>query len=141
MNGRFKIAATAFLGLSFSHAFSMNFNETAKRCAPDVHHNTLQAVVRVESVFNPYAIGVVAKKGEPYPLRKQPKSLVEALAVVDMLESRGYNYSMGLGQINKHNFKWLGLTKETVFEPCKNLSQNLYMEIQIAIMFLLFLHP
>ena len=107
----------AFIG----HIQAMNFNETAKRCAPDVHHDTLQALIRVESLFNPYAIGVVKKKGVPYPLKSQPKNLVEAIKTVDYLESQGYNYSMGLGQINKKNFAWLGLNKETVFDPCENL--------------------
>ena len=33
----------------------------------------------------------------------------------------GWNYSVGLDQINKANFARYGLTFETAFEPCANL--------------------
>ena len=94
----------------------VNFNELARKCAPNIDPNTLQAVVRVESRFNPFAIGVV--RGA---LPRQPTNLQEAIAAVNSLERRGFNYSMGLGQINKKNFKWLGLNNVTVFDPCTNL--------------------
>lgn len=37
----------------------VSFNRLAEQCGRDVHPDTLQAVARVESRFNPYAIGVV----------------------------------------------------------------------------------
>jgi type IV secretion system protein VirB1 len=37
------------------------------------------------------------------------------------LERAGYNYSVGLAQINKHNFAKFGLTFETAFDACPNL--------------------
>src|SRR3546814_7137337 len=33
----------------------------------------------------------------------------------------GYSVDLGLGQINSRNMRWLGLTLETVFDPCKNI--------------------
>ena len=78
-----------------------------------MHH-----VVRVESSYNPYAIGVVGGR-----LVRQPKNLPEALATVRMLESRGFNFSIGLAQVNRHNLDKYGLdTYEKAFEPCANLS-------------------
>jgi type IV secretion system protein VirB1 len=77
-----------------------------------MHH-----VVRVESSFNPYAIGVVGGR-----LARQPKNLPEALSTVRLLESRGYNFSLGLAQVNRYNLKKYGLDSyERAFEPCANL--------------------
>jgi type IV secretion system protein VirB1 len=78
-----------------------------------MHH-----VVRVESSYNPYAIGVVGGR-----LVRQPKNLPEALATVRMLESRGFNFSIGLAQVNRYNLDKYGLDSyEKAFEPCANLT-------------------
>jgi len=37
----------------------VSFNQLAEQCGSTVHPDTLQAVARVESKFNPYVIGVV----------------------------------------------------------------------------------
>jgi type IV secretion system protein VirB1 len=78
-----------------------------------MHH-----VVRVESSYNPYAIGVVGGR-----LVRQPKNLPEALATVRMLEGRGFNFSIGLAQVNRYNLGKYGLDSyEKAFEPCANLT-------------------
>ena len=78
-----------------------------------MHH-----VVRVESSYNPYAIGVVGGR-----LVRQPRNLPEALATVRMLESRGFNFSIGLAQVNRYNLRKYGLDSyEKAFEPCANLT-------------------
>ncbi len=56
----------------------------------------MQHVVQVESSYNPYAIGVVGGH-----LVRQPESLPEAVATARMLKSRGYNFSLGLAQVNR----------------------------------------
>lgn len=77
----------------------------------------MQHVVRVESSFNPYAIGVVGGR-----LVRQPKTLPEALATVRMLEQRGYNFSVGLAQVNRKNLEKYGLESyEKAFQACPNL--------------------
>jgi len=77
-----------------------------------MHH-----VVRVESSFNPYAIGVVGGR-----LARQPANLSEALATVRMLEARGYNFSLGLAQVNRYNLARYGLASyEQAFQACPNL--------------------
>lgn len=86
------------------------------QCAPLVEPSTTHALIHVESGGNPFAIGVVGGR-----LERQPRNKAEALATVASLEAGGMNYSVGLGQINQANFKRLGLTAETAFEPCKNL--------------------
>src|SRR3546814_18189144 len=69
-----------------------------------VSAEVMQHVVRVESSFNPYAIGVVGGH-----LVRQPQSLPEALATVRMLEQGGYNFSVGLAQVNRKNLDKSGL--------------------------------
>ncbi len=77
----------------------------------------MQHVVNVESSRNPYAIGVVGGQ-----LVRQPQNLPEAVATVRMLEERGYNYSLGIAQVNRANFGKYGLdTYEKAFEYCPNL--------------------
>jgi len=85
-------------------------------CAPLVDAGTAQALVSVESAFNPHAIGVVQGV-----LERQPRSHAEALATAKSLEASGWNYSVGLAQINAKNFARLGLSPDTAFEPCANL--------------------
>lgn len=80
---------------------------------PEVMHH----VVRVESSYNPYAIGVVGGR-----LARQPRNLPEALSTVRMLESRGYNFSLGLAQVNRYNLDKYGIDSyERAFDPCTNL--------------------
>ena len=93
------------------------FLALAVACAPQVHADTARALVSVESAFNPWAIGVVGGA-----LVRQPRSRAEALATAKALRDAGWNFSVGLAQINVGNFDRLGLTVETAFEPCVNLA-------------------
>ncbi|AIO72797.1 MULTISPECIES: lytic transglycosylase domain-containing protein [Burkholderia] len=92
------------------------FAQLARACAPNVDPDTLAALVRTESGFNPYAIGVVGGH-----LTRQPASLDEARATVRALAARGFSYSVGLAQVNERNFAKYGLDEATMFEPCRNL--------------------
>jgi len=78
----------------------------------------MQHVVNVESGDNPYAIGVVGNQ-----LARQPQNLGEALATVQMLESGGYNFSVGIAQVNRANLSRYGLDSYAkAFDPCLNIS-------------------
>lgn len=77
----------------------------------------MQHLVNVESANNPYAIGVVGAH-----LVRQPRNLGEALATVKMLENAGYDFSVGLAQVNRSNLGKYGLASyERAFAPCPNL--------------------
>ncbi len=89
----------------------------ALACAPQVHADTTRALVQVESAFNPWAIGVVGGG-----LERQPQGRTEALATATSLRQSGWNFSVGLAQINVANVDRLGLTLEEAFEPCANLA-------------------
>lgn len=86
-------------------------------CAPLVAQDTARALIQVESSGNPFAIGVVGGA-----LVRQPANLPEAVATASALEAAGWNYSVGLAQINKRNFQRFGLSSQTAFEPCANLN-------------------
>lgn len=94
----------------------VDFNTLAQQCAPGVHPTTLQAVVRTESGFNPYAIGVVGGH-----LARQPRTRAEAVSTAKALAAQGLNFSMGLGQVNKAHLPRFGLSYESVFDACANL--------------------
>ncbi|GAB3383579.1 lytic transglycosylase domain-containing protein [Lysobacter fragariae] len=82
-----------------------------------VPQDVMRHVVRVESSNNPFAIGVVGGR-----LARQPRNLSEALATVRMLEGRGYNFSVGLAQVNRYNLDKYGLgSYEKAFQACPNL--------------------
>ena len=93
------------------------FIALALACAPHVHADTARALVSVESAFNPWAIGVVSGT-----LVRQPRHRAEALATARALQAAGWNFSIGLSQINLSNFERLGLTLESAFDPCTNLA-------------------
>lgn len=77
----------------------------------------MQHVMRVESSFNPYAIGVVGGR-----LARQPRNLPEAVATADMLEKSGFNFSLGLAQVNRYNLAKYGLQSyEKAFSACDNI--------------------
>ncbi|HAL22757.1 MAG TPA: type VI secretion protein [Stenotrophomonas sp.] len=82
-----------------------------------VSMDVMQHVINVESSRNPFAIGVVGGA-----LVRQPKALDEALATVRMLEEKGYNFSVGLAQVNRYNLAKYGLDSyEKAFQQCANL--------------------
>lgn len=93
------------------------FAPLALACAPLVHPVTTYALVRAESDFNPNAVGVV--KGT---LTRQPHSAAEAMTVSRELAKRGFDFSVGLGQINQRNFERLGLDLASALDPCRNLA-------------------
>jgi type IV secretion system protein VirB1 len=94
-----------------------DFLIVALACAPLVAPTTMAALVRAESGFYPWAIGV----NNAAPLAREPHSLDEAKATARALLAQGRNLDLGLAQINSANLPWLGLTIDTVFEPCRNI--------------------
>lgn len=85
-------------------------------CSSLVNVETLNALIQTESSYNPFAIAVV--DGEQI---KQPKSRSEAELAIDELERKGLNYSVGLGQVNKGNFKKYGTNGKNLLDSCHNI--------------------
>ena len=92
-----------------------DFERLARRCASNVSVDTLRAIVKTESGFNPYAIAVVGGKS------LQPKTFQEAMIAIARLEQEGANYSVGLAQINRSNFEKYGVSAADLLDACSNL--------------------
>ena len=95
----------------------LDFVTLAQQCAPQVSLSTMTAIVRTESGFNPYAIGVVHGR-----LVRQPTSEAEAVATVHALDAGGWDFSVGLAQVNRANWSAYGLSAQSAFDPCHNLA-------------------
>ena len=96
---------------------TMTLSALLSQCAPEVAPSTLAAIVSVESGGNPLAIGV--NRGSQV---RQPRTVAEAVATAKSLLARGANIDLGLGQINSNNLRWLGLSVEAAFDPCRNIA-------------------
>jgi type IV secretion system protein VirB1 len=89
----------------------------ASQCAPTVAPETVLAIVQTESSGEQFALNV---NGGRQPARQS--SAADAAATARRYMAAGYSVDLGLGQINSRNMRWLGLTWETVFDPCTNVA-------------------
>jgi len=89
----------------------------ASQCAPSVAPETVLAIVQTESSGDPFALNV---NGGRRPARQN--NAADAAATAQRFVAAGYSVDLGLGQINSRNMRWLGLTWETVFDPCTNVA-------------------
>ncbi|MBN8646411.1 MAG: lytic transglycosylase domain-containing protein [Caulobacterales bacterium] len=87
------------------------------QCAYNTHPDTVKAIIQVESAGNPYAIGVNYGGGNS----RKPNNVSEAAQIARNLIAKGKNIDMGLMQINSANMLRLGLSPETIFDPCTNI--------------------
>lgn len=89
-----------------------------EQCAPKVSPVLMQALVRTESGWQPFAIGMDKAQG----VIKQPASLPEAVATAKTLVAAGRKFSVGLAQIHVSNVALYGMTWEQAFDACQNLA-------------------
>jgi type IV secretion system protein VirB1 len=89
----------------------------AMQCASNIAPQTVAAIVHTESRGHPLALNV---NGTRQP--KRPTNLADAVATAKRYITMGYSVDLGLGQINSRNMRRLGLTWETVFDPCTNIA-------------------
>jgi type IV secretion system protein VirB1 len=92
-------------------------SQLAASCAPGVAPETLQAVARVESHFDPLAISDFSAHRSYWP-----PDLQAAIAQANTLRGAGHGIAIGLMQISAGNFDLLGLTVESAFDPCHSLA-------------------
>ncbi len=102
--------------------------ELLSRCAPTVHPETMAAVISAESRGHRFAIADAGPVNLPW---SQRKSMVrsfyfgtaqEAAEKANELIAAGHTVSLGPAQINDRNLRPLGLTVESVFDPCTNVA-------------------
>lgn len=89
----------------------------AAQCAPNVSQLTVVAIIKTESGGNPFALNV---NGGAQPSAQF--NAESAAATAQRYIAAGYSVDLGLGQINSRNMRWLGLTWDTVFDPCTNVA-------------------
>jgi type IV secretion system protein VirB1 len=89
----------------------------ASQCAPTVAPETVLAIIQTESSGEQFALNV---NGGRQPARQG--NAADAAATARRYVAAGYSVDLGLGQINSRNMRWLGLTWETVFDPCTNVA-------------------
>ena len=89
----------------------------ASQCAPSVAPETVLAIIQTESSGEPFALNV---NGGRQPVRQN--NAADAAATARRYVAAGYSVDLGLGQINSRNMRWLGLTWDTVFDPCTNVA-------------------
>jgi type IV secretion system protein VirB1 len=89
----------------------------ASQCAPSVAPETVLAIIQTESSGEPFALNVNGGR-QPAPQGNAADAATTARRYV----AAGYSVDLGLGQINSRNMRWLGLTWETVFDPCTNVA-------------------
>jgi type IV secretion system protein VirB1 len=94
------------------------FLEIAAACAPGVAPETLAAIARTESGFNPLAIGVNGPGGGPV----RATSAAEAVQQAQRLIAAGRSIDLGLMQINSANLRWLNLSVADAFDPCRSVA-------------------
>jgi len=88
------------------------------QCAPQVSPVLMQALVRTESAWQPFAIGMDRAQGDV----KQPSTIEEAVATAKSLAAAGRRFSVGLAQIHVSNVELYGMTWEQAFDACQNLT-------------------
>ena len=89
----------------------------AVTCAPQVAPATLAAIAQTESGLDPLAVGDNTAHRSYHPAAKP-----EAMALAAQLAAEGHDLDLGLMQINRRNFGWLGLASADAFEPCRSLA-------------------
>ncbi|HFT8010312.1 TPA: lytic transglycosylase domain-containing protein [Burkholderia cenocepacia] len=110
------LASTSVTNAAPTPSADGGFSALAQACAPGVHPQLMGRIGRIESSGNPYAIGVVGGR-----LVRQPTNRAEALATVKALDAGRWNYSLGIVQVNVHNFDRYGVSAADMFDPCRNL--------------------
>ncbi|MES2206794.1 MAG: lytic transglycosylase domain-containing protein [Pseudomonadota bacterium] len=98
----------------------LDFLLLTQQCAPHVAPETMAAIVRTESQFQPLAIGINGGAR----LVRQPATKKEAVITAKSLIGQGYNIDLGLGQVNSSNLAKTSLSIEDAFDPCRNLAAS-----------------
>ena len=84
---------------------------------PSVDPSLTQAIIKVESGGNPYAIGDNTARRSYFPVSKS-----DAVQLAGYLLSQGHNLDMGLMQINSCHLGEKGLSLDVLFDPCANVN-------------------
>jgi type IV secretion system protein VirB1 len=94
------------------------------QCAPGVAPTTMRALIQHESGNKLHAIGSLVRSpsGARMHIVQPPRDMAEAKSWARWLLLHGYNFDVGVAQINSVHFERFGLTVDSMFDGCKNIS-------------------
>jgi type IV secretion system protein VirB1 len=116
----FIILLASISGTTNASALQLTRNEfesLASRCAPGFSESMLEAVSRVESNLDPWAI-----HDNTTGISRAPLNVTSAFVDVSTWISHGDSVDVGLMQINSRNFSALGMTVQAALNPCESLA-------------------
>lgn len=104
----------------------MDYMTLAAHCSPNIDAALMVRLVKRESAFNQYALGLDGR----YSLKPQPRSYEEAVQTAERLIRDGVSFSAGPAQLHITNIRRYGLTWRQVFHPCTNLlyAQSVFLD-------------
>lgn len=91
------------------------FMDLAAKCAPQIHVETLAAVVSVQSAFNPLMVRIADR--EPAATGSAGEAVAVAVEAID----GGQRVAMGLGGLNEAALRSQGLGLVDAFDECASL--------------------
>jgi type IV secretion system protein VirB1 len=91
--------------------------DVAAQCAPHVHPATIERIIQVESGGNALSVNVNRLAVQP----PRATTADDAKAIARTYIAHGYSVDLGAMQVNSGNLASLGLTIDTVFDPCVNV--------------------
>jgi len=129
-----KWSKTVFIGLlavflSVIHAgpsVAECFKEASEEY--DIPEKLLVSIAEVESSFHPFAINYrYYRGGEKKTASFYPESREKAEKVVRYLWDKGYDFDLGIGQINSRNMKRFDIDPDELLNPCYNLRWSAFI--------------
>jgi type IV secretion system protein VirB1 len=90
--------------------------QLAAACAPAVAPETIAAIARTESGFDPLAIG-----DNTTARTYAPASKSEAIGLAVELTAEGHSLDLGFMQVNSANLQSLHLSIADAFDPCRSI--------------------
>jgi type IV secretion system protein VirB1 len=91
--------------------------DVAAQCAPHVHPATIERIIQVESGGNALSVNVNRLAAQP----PRATTTDDAKAIARAYIANGYSVDLGAMQVNSGNLPSLGLTLDTIFDPCVNV--------------------
>ena len=94
----------------------MDFLALATHCAPDVHPETIVAIIEHESSGNPFAL-----RNNTLSKSFYPADIIEAKKLINQFLNQQYSVDIGLMQINSWWLNHYKLSPEKLLDSCVNL--------------------
>jgi type IV secretion system protein VirB1 len=95
---------------------ALDLYQIARACSPQVAPQTMVTLIKTESRGNYLALGLNGAR-----LLHQPQNESQARAWIKYLTDAGYNFDVGLTQVNIATIRKYKLGPEKLLDPCLNV--------------------